>query len=404
MVAHAASAADVHISLLGGFSAVVAGQPVADHWRLRKAKALVKLLALAPGHRLHRELVVDTLWPDAEPRAAANNLHQLVYNVRRMLGPESIGIVGDVVRLGPAGGVSVDVDLFEEAAARARTHGDVRALREALELWTGPLLPEDLYADWATEHRERLTESHGAVATLLGAKLSEGGDPEAALALVEPLAFARPLDEHLHRVLIAGGKALPALCDIRDEVQVADAVAKTVERFGGIDICVNNASAINLTGTLQTDMKRYDLMHQINTRGTFLVFARVFPHLEEGCEPAYPEPRTAARHEGEMVQEPRRLHYGEVRHVDVHARHERGVRQDGIAVNSLWPLTTIDTAAVRNLLGGETVAAHEPLAGDSRRRGTCNFSAALARDDRQLFHRRGGIARGRRQGLLDLRT
>ena len=69
----------------------------------------------------------------------------------------------------------------------------------------------------------------------------------------------------------AGGKALPALCDIRDETQVAEAVARTVEKFGGIDICVNNASAISLTGTLDTEMKRYDLMHQINTRGTFLV-------------------------------------------------------------------------------------------------------------------------------------
>ena len=125
----------------------------------------------------------------------------------------------------------------------------------------------------------------------------------------------------------AGGKALPALCDIRDEAQVADAVAKTVEKFGGIDICVNNASAISLTGTLETDMKRYDLMHQINTRGTFLVSKLCIPHLKTGRQSAHSQPGAAARHEGEMVQEPRRLHDGEVRHVDVHAGHERGVRQ-----------------------------------------------------------------------------
>ena len=74
--------------------------------------------------------------------------------------------------------------------------------KHALALWTGPLLPEDQYADWADEHRERLTETHAAVAALLGSKLSEQGELEAALALLEPLASQRPLDEHLHRVLI----------------------------------------------------------------------------------------------------------------------------------------------------------------------------------------------------------
>ncbi|TIR14863.1 MAG: SDR family oxidoreductase, partial [Mesorhizobium sp.] len=72
----------------------------------------------------------------------------------------------------------------------------------------------------------------------------------------------------------------PMLCDIREEEQVAHAVARTVEKFGGIDVCINNASAIQLTGTLETDMKRYDLMHQINTRGTFLVSKMCIPHLK----------------------------------------------------------------------------------------------------------------------------
>ena len=95
--------------------------------------------------------MVEALWPDAKPHAAANNLHQVVHYVRRMIGPGSIALVGDVVWLGPAGGVNIDVDLFEEAAARARTHGEVTAMREALQLWAGPLLPEDLYAEWTTE-------------------------------------------------------------------------------------------------------------------------------------------------------------------------------------------------------------------------------------------------------------
>jgi citronellol/citronellal dehydrogenase len=83
----------------------------------------------------------------------------------------------------------------------------------------------------------------------------------------------------------AGGKALPLVCDIRFEDQVAVAVARAVETFGGIDICINNASAISLTGTLETDMKRYDLMNQINARGTFLVSKTVLPHLFKSNNP-----------------------------------------------------------------------------------------------------------------------
>jgi len=83
----------------------------------------------------------------------------------------------------------------------------------------------------------------------------------------------------------AGGKALPIACDIRFEEQVQAAVAKTVETFGGLDICVNNASAISLTPSVQTDMKRYDLMHGINARGTFLVSKTCIPHLEKAANP-----------------------------------------------------------------------------------------------------------------------
>ena len=83
----------------------------------------------------------------------------------------------------------------------------------------------------------------------------------------------------------AGGRALPVVCDIRDEAQVQAAVDATAEHFGGIDICVNNASAISLTGTLQTEMKRYDLMHQVNTRGTFLVSKTCLPHLFKSDNP-----------------------------------------------------------------------------------------------------------------------
>lgn len=155
----------------------------------------------------------------------------------------------------------------------------------------------------------------------------------------------------------AGGRALPILCDIREEEQVAEAVARTAETFGGIDICVNNASAISLTDTLSTDMKRYDLMHQINTRGTFLVSKTCVPHLKKAENPhilnlAPPLDMSAKWFKGHVAYTMAK--YGmSMCTLGMSAEFAK----DGIAVNSLWPLTAIDTAAVRNLLGGAGVAA-----------------------------------------------
>ncbi|PLP58076.1 short chain dehydrogenase [Mesorhizobium loti] len=155
----------------------------------------------------------------------------------------------------------------------------------------------------------------------------------------------------------AGGKGLPVLCDIREETQVAEAVARTVERFGGIDICINNASAIQLTGTLETDMKRYDLMHQINTRGTFLVSKMCIPHLKLASNPhilnlAPPLDMKAKWFKGHVAYTMAKFGMSMCT-LGMSAEFASA----GIAVNSLWPLTAIDTAAIRNLLGGQTVAA-----------------------------------------------
>lgn len=159
----------------------------------------------------------------------------------------------------------------------------------------------------------------------------------------------------------AGGKGLPVLCDIRDEAQVGEAVRKTVETFGGIDICVNNASAISLTGTLQTDMKRYDLMNQINTRGTFLVSKTCIPHLKKATNPhilnlAPPLDMKAKWFKNHVAYTIAKFGMSMCT-LGMSAEFAR----DGIAVNSLWPLTAIDTAAVRNLLGGEQVASQSRL-------------------------------------------
>lgn len=154
----------------------------------------------------------------------------------------------------------------------------------------------------------------------------------------------------------AGGKALAVLCDIREEEQVADAVGRTVETFGGIDICVNNASAIQLTGTLATDMKRYDLMQQINARGTYLVSKTCIPHLKNAENPhiltlSPPLDMSAKWFKGHVAYSIAK--YGmSLCTLGMAAEFEK----DGIAINSLWPLTAIDTAAVRNLLGGDAMA------------------------------------------------
>jgi citronellol/citronellal dehydrogenase len=155
----------------------------------------------------------------------------------------------------------------------------------------------------------------------------------------------------------AGGKALPVVCDIREEGQVAEAVAKTVEIFGGIDICINNASAVQLTGTLETDMKRFDLMHQINTRGTFLVSKLCIPHLKLAKNPhilnlAPPLDMDAKWFKGHVAYTMAKFGMSMCT-LGMSAEFAK----DGIAVNSLWPITAIDTAAIRNLLGGPTIAA-----------------------------------------------
>ena len=151
----------------------------------------------------------------------------------------------------------------------------------------------------------------------------------------------------------AGGQGLALVCDIRFEDQVAAAVAATVAAFGGIDILVNNASAISLTGTEHTPMKRFDLMHQINTRGTFLCSQACLPHLRKAenphilniSPPLNMEERWFAPHVAYTMAK-----FGMSMCVLGMAGE---LRRAGVAVNALWPRTAIATAAVQNLLGGD---------------------------------------------------
>lgn len=153
----------------------------------------------------------------------------------------------------------------------------------------------------------------------------------------------------------AGGQALGIVCDIRDEDTVKHAVEQAVAKFGGIDICINNASAISLTPTLATPMKRYDLMNGVNARGTYLVSQTCLPHLLESENPhilniAPPldmSPKWFKNHTAYTMAK-----YGMSMCTLGMAAEFAGK----VAVNSLWPMTSIDTAAVRNVLGGDAMA------------------------------------------------
>ena len=153
----------------------------------------------------------------------------------------------------------------------------------------------------------------------------------------------------------AGGRALPLVVDVRDEASVAAAIERTVAAFGGLDIVVNNASAIQLTATPETDMRRFDLMHQVNARGTFMVSKYAIPHLEKAANPHIL-----------MLSPPLDLKEKWFAGHTAYSMAKYGMslvvlglagelRPKGIAVNALWPRTTIATSAIKNLLGGDAI-------------------------------------------------
>ena len=153
----------------------------------------------------------------------------------------------------------------------------------------------------------------------------------------------------------AGGRALPLVVDVRDEASVRDALERTVAVFGTLDIVVNNASAIQLTGALETDMRRFDLMHQVNARGTFMVSKYAIPYLEKASNPHIL-----------MLSPPLDLKEKWFAGHTAYSMAKYGMslvvlglagelRAKGIAVNALWPRTTIATSAIKNLLGGDVI-------------------------------------------------
>src|SRR4051794_29781551 len=199
----------VRIRLFGSFAVRVGDRLVPEGaWRLRKGKSLVKLLALSPDRRVHRERATEWLWPDRAPQAAANNFHQALYIARRALetaGAEAAHVLplrDDMLLLNPRGTVEVDVDAFEAAAARARATRAVPDYRAALDLHGGELLPEDRYENWAASRRDALSETQLGLLLELADLLTEAGDSAAAVERLEQAVVLDPLHEGAHRALM----------------------------------------------------------------------------------------------------------------------------------------------------------------------------------------------------------
>jgi predicted ATPase/DNA-binding SARP family transcriptional activator len=197
------------IQLLGGFRVSVGARTIEDaEWRLNKSKQVVKLLALAPHHALQRDQVQDLLWPDHTLDAATKNFHVALYHARHLLAGDPgatsryLPLHRGQITLCRDAAYTVDVDLFEVAATTARRTRDLAAYREALKLYTGDLLPEDRYEDWAEQRREDLRRIYLALQLDLAHMHEERGEIEQAIEVLEGLVVSEPLHEQAHARLM----------------------------------------------------------------------------------------------------------------------------------------------------------------------------------------------------------
>ena len=196
---------------------------------------------------------------------------------------------------------------------------------------------------------------HGSCSIAAGLHELEPGEPTADVTAEPHPKLPGTIFTAADEIIDAGGDALPMVCDIRNEDNVRDAVNKAVEHFGGIDICINNASAIHLTDTINTPMKRYDLMHNINVRGSFMLSQKCIPHLKEGDNPhilTLSPPIDIDRKWFGLTLAYTTAKYG--MSLVAHGLAEE-LKKYNVASNCLWPRTSLDTAAVRNVIGAELV-------------------------------------------------
>jgi DNA-binding SARP family transcriptional activator len=212
------------IQLLGDFRVSVGSQTIDEReWTLRKAKSLVKLLALAPRHRLHREHIIDRLWPDMGPEDGANNLHRVLHVTRRILEPDLaprrassyLQLRHDLLVLEAPGGLWIDVEEFLAAARAAHEDRTSQAYREALRLYTGDLVPEDQYEDWAIAYREWLSGLRVTLLVELAGVQEHAGELGAAIETLQQAVASDPVHEEaqglLMRLLVQAGRRHLAL-------------------------------------------------------------------------------------------------------------------------------------------------------------------------------------------------
>jgi DNA-binding SARP family transcriptional activator len=198
----------LRITLLGGFSVGVGADPVSDEaWRRRKPAALLKILALAPGHRVHRERLMDLLWPELEVSAAGANLRKAIHQARSALDEVSRGAArliefqNDVVSLAPDG-LIVDAASFLSALTAARRSGDADGYRSALAWYGGDLLPDDPYEEWADAARRELHDAYVGGLSEWCVLLEANGDIESAMEAARTLVAAEPTREESHAFLM----------------------------------------------------------------------------------------------------------------------------------------------------------------------------------------------------------
>ncbi len=195
--------------LLGGFGVSVGSRRIGkDEWHLRKARSLIKVLALAGGHRLHREQAMELLWPDLDPKAALNNLHYALHIARRTLEPSALDsssatsrylrLQDDQLTLCPDSPLWVDVEAFEQAAATARNFLEPQAFRAAMDLYTGELLPQDRYEGWIEERRAHLKELYLTLPLELGEIYEERKEYEPAIEALSRVVAEEQTHEGAH--------------------------------------------------------------------------------------------------------------------------------------------------------------------------------------------------------------
>jgi predicted ATPase/DNA-binding SARP family transcriptional activator len=213
--------AELEVYMLGGFQVVVGGRVIPDTvWRRRKAKHLLALLALTPGHSLHRDQVLDAFWPDAPPTAAASSLYQTLHIARRILCPadqpcDYLALRAEALSLSSDKSPWIDVEAFEAAAKEARSGSDPARYQAALKLYAGELLPQERYEDWAQGPRDQLQRAYLDLLLELAELHQDGGEYAQAITTLQRVVEISPLQEEAHaglmRLYALTGQRQPAL-------------------------------------------------------------------------------------------------------------------------------------------------------------------------------------------------